>query len=389
MDFGLTQLQRRWQERCRGFARDVIRPQAAAAEAAEQVPRALLRDAQRRGLYGPELLGEVASDPQGLLPAIYMEELAWGSAGVAIAMGAATGVVGALVGQGTPEQVQRWLPRCYADEQGPRLAAWAQTEPAAGSDASALALRARFEQGAWTLEGDKSLVGNGDVAAVTMVVASVDPRLGARGQAHFVVPEGTGGVAVRRVNSKMGLRAGRLVDLRFRGCRLTEEALLGGRERLDERLRRARRAAHKPSPPAAATELGRALMGAVAVGVGRAALEEATSRPHFEGIAGEQYCRHRIADAATELDAARMLVWRAAWMARSEVPFSRREGSMAKLKASDVAMSIASQMMELLGREAGSERGLPGRLFRDAKAFQLMEGTNEIQREAVGRAVVT
>lgn len=389
MDFAWTALHEEWRERCAAFAREVLRPGAIAADQDERLPADALTEAQSRGLYDPGLLGAVGGDEQGLLPAIYMEELAWGCPGTAIALGAAVGAVGAIVASGMPEQAQRWMPRCFADESGPRLAAWAQTEAGAGSDAAAIALRATPDDGGWRLEGEKTLVGNGGVAGVTVLVATVEPDLGLRGQAHFVVPEGTPGMAVTRVNSKLGLRAGRLADIRFDGCHLDDELLLGGSDRLKRRLdaaRGAEGASARGASSSAQSELSRALMGAAALGVARTALEEAAAALPT-AARNEQHVQHALADAATELDAARLLVWRAAWMARNGVEFQRREGSMAKLKAGDVAVAIATAMVDLIGWDAAAGPSLLEKAFRDAKAFQIMEGTSQIQRTVIGRRV--
>ena len=388
MDFALTDDQRAWQEHCHRFADEVMRPAAEEHDRDERFPREVMLEARRRGLYDIELLGRVGADPDGLMAPILAEELHWGCAGMALALGASTGVVASIAGEGTPEQVGRWLPECYGQGDEIKLAAYAVTEPGAGSDTAAVATTARRRNGGWALNGVKTMIGNGGIADVTLVVASVDPSLGRRGQATFIVPKGTPGLAQVRRQPKLGVRASHTAEIELSDCELGTDLLLGGEERLEQRLEKARaRAASGGGGGGGSTralalgELTRPLFAAGAVGIARAAYEWALERVESD----EQAVQQALADVATEIDAARLLTWRAAWMARNGIAMAAGEGSMAKLKAADVAVWACSTLMDLVGPAAGAATHPLGKCLRDAKVFQIFEGTAQVLRGSVAR----
>src|SRR5215472_19023987 len=159
------------------------------------------------GLYSHEFLGQPFGDPPGIMPALVAEELSWGCAGIALAIQGTGLPVAAIFNQGTPEQVATWVPACYGTADAPVVGAFCVTEPDAGSDVSSMKTRAVRNNGDWVLNGRKVFITNGGIAGVHVVVAAVDPDLGARGQASFVVPKGTPGLVAGKKERKMGIRA--------------------------------------------------------------------------------------------------------------------------------------------------------------------------------------
>lgn len=287
------------------------------------------------------------------------------------------------------------MPQCYGTVDEPAVAAFCSTEPEAGSDVSAIRTRARYDEATdeWVLSGQKAYATNGGIAGVHVVTASVEPTLGSRGQAAFVVPPGTAGLNATRKLRKLGLRASHTADVFLDDVRVPGRCLLGGRERLLERLDRARTGARSTGQAAMRTfKLTRPTVGAQALGVARAAyeyaLDYAKERVQFgRPIVEHQAVAFALADMRMEIDAARLLVWRAAWMGRNNHPFLAGEGSMAKLKAGEVAVSVTEKAVQILGG-AGFLRDHPvERWYRDAKIYTIFEGTSEIQRMVIARAI--
>jgi alkylation response protein AidB-like acyl-CoA dehydrogenase len=307
----------------------------------------------------------------------------------------------AIFAAGTPEQWTRWLPRCFGTVADPAVAAFCSSEPDAGSDVGAIRTRARYDQatGDWVITGQKAWVTNGGIADVHVVVAAVEPDLGTRGQAAFVVPrtEVTGLEQSRKLR-KHGLRASHTADVFLDDVRVPGEFLLGGKPKLDARLARAREGGTSRGNTSMATfELTRHVVGAQAIGIARAAyeaaLEYAKQRVQFgRPIIENQGVSFTLADLATEIDAARLLVWRAGWMSAARlrgapVTYASGEGSMAKLKASEIAVRATSAAIQILGGN-GYTRDYPvERMARDAKLYTIFEGTSEIQRLVIARAV--
>jgi acyl-CoA dehydrogenase len=244
-----------------------------------------------------------------------------------------------------------------------------------------------------------------------VVVATVDPSLGHRGQASFVIPPGTPGLRQGKKERKLGIRASHTAEVLLEDCRVPADCLLGGTERLQAKLERARDAqaaaqagtgaagaASTQAPRSRGTsgalatfEATRPIVGAQAVGIARAAFEfardYARERVQFgKPIAAQQAIAFKLADMATEIDAARLLVWRASWMARNGMGFAHAEGSMSKLKAGEVATRVTDEAIQVLGGY-GFIRDFPvEKWHRDAKIYSLFEGTSEIQRLVISRA---
>ena len=182
----------------------------------------------------------MGSDPDGMLGVIYAEEMHWGCAGIALAISGSSLAAAGLAASGTPEQIARWVPECFGIGDEIKLGAYAVTEPQAGSDVKSLRTTARRDGDEWVLNGTKVFITNGGIADVHVVVATVDPELGHRGQASFVVAKGTPGLRQGKKETKIGIRASHTAEVVLEDCRIPVENLLGGIEKLERKLERAR-----------------------------------------------------------------------------------------------------------------------------------------------------
>ncbi|GAB3151227.1 acyl-CoA dehydrogenase family protein [Micromonospora sonneratiae] len=391
----LNEEQRDLRDWVHGFASEVVRPAAAEWDAREETPWPVIQEAAKVGLYGFEFLATCWADPTGLSLPIASEELFWGDAGIGLSIFGTSLAVAAIYGSGTPEQLIEWVPQCFGTVDEPAVAAFCTTEPEAGSDVAAMRTRAVYDAATdeWVLTGQKAYATNGGIANVHVVTAAVDPTLGSRGQAAFVVPPDTPGLASTRKLAKLGLRASHTADIFLDDVRVPGRCLLGGPEKLQERLDRARSGQRTASQAAMRTfELSRPTVGAQALGVARAAYEYALAyakeRVQFgRPIIENQAIAFALSDMKMEIDAARLLVWRAAWMGRNNRPFLAGEGSMAKLKAGEVAVAVTEKAVQILGG-AGFLREHPvERWYRDSKIYTIFEGTSEIQRLVISRAI--
>jgi alkylation response protein AidB-like acyl-CoA dehydrogenase len=377
------------------FARDVIRPAAAEWDEREATPWPIIEQAAKIGLYSLDFFAAQAFDPTGLGLVVAFEELFWGDAGIGLSL-IGTGLAAAsLAGTGTPEQVGEWLPQMFGTPGDIKLAAFCSSEPDAGSDVGAIRTRAVYHQATdeWVLNGTKTWATNGGIADVHIVVASVEPAYGSRGQATFIVPPGTRGLSQGQKFRKMGIRASHTAEVVLDDVRVPGRCLVGGKERLDARLARLASGQSGGEQAAMKTfESTRPAVASMAVGVARAALEYAaeyaTTRTQFGRPIGQnQGVAFMLADMQASVDAARLLTWRAAWMAGNRKPFEHAEGSICKLFAGETAVKVTEQAIQILGGN-GYTRDYPvERWHRDAKIFTIFEGTSEIQRMLIGRAV--
>jgi alkylation response protein AidB-like acyl-CoA dehydrogenase len=377
------------------FARDVIRPAAAEWDEREETPWPILEEAAKIGLYSLDFFAQQALDPNGLGLVVAFEELFWGDAGIGLSLVGTGLAAAALAGNGTPEQTAEWLPQMFGSPGDIKLAAFCSSEPDAGSDVGAIRTRAVYSEATdeWVLNGTKTWATNGGIADVHIVVASVEPSLGSRGQATFIIPPGTKGLAQGQKFRKLGIRASHTAEVVLDDVRVPGSCLVGGKERLDARLARLRSGGSSGGEQAAMKtfEATRPAVAAMAVGVGRAAVEYAsdyaTKRTQFGRPIGQnQAIAFMLADMHAAVDAARLLTWRAAWLARTG-KFEHAEGSMAKLFAGETAVRVTEQAIQILGGN-GYTRDYPvERWHRDAKIFTIFEGTSEIQRLIIGRAV--
>ena len=365
----------------RTFARDLA-PRIDAAEAAGTLPPDVVREVGRLGVLGmtvPEADGGIGAS--GVAFALVLEELAsvWGSLAVAVSVN--SGITeGTLVRLGSSEQKRRWLPRLM---DGSGLGAFALTEPGSGSDAAALRSTARREGEGWVLNGRKMFVTNLRYAPVVIVLARVgdlDPDRPHVGITAFLVPTDAPGVTLGRPERKMGLHASDTSPLALDDVRLGDDAVLGP--------------LGKGFGPVAMAGLdgGRIGIAAQAVGLARGALEKAAAyalqRRQFDRpIADFQMVSFALARARSEVDAARLLTLRAAWLKDQGRPFTR-EASQAKLFATEMAQRATRTAVQTLGgygymRESGVERAA-----RDARATTIYEGTSEVQRLVIARSLL-
>ncbi|MFF8387183.1 acyl-CoA dehydrogenase family protein [Streptomyces kanasensis] len=390
-----------------GFAEDVIRPAAAEWDEREETPWPIIQEAAKVGIYSLDFYAQQYFDPTGLGIPVAMEELFWGDAGIALSIvGTGLAAVGVLA-NGTEEQIGTWIPQMYGTPDDVKVAAFCSSEPDAGSDVAAMRTRAVYDaaKDEWVLNGTKTWATNGGIAGVHVVVAVVDPELGSRGHASFIVPPGTPGLAQGQKFKKHGIRASHTAEVVLDDVRVPGSCLLGGKEKLDERLARAREKARKggTSSPAggggsvknaamATFEASRPAVGAMAVGTARAAyevaLDYATTRHQFgRPVIDNQGVAFQLADMRTRIDAARLLVWRASWMATSGKPFTAAEGSMSKLYASEVAKEVTAQAVQILGGNGYTREYPVERMHRDAAIYTIFEGTSEIQRLVIARTL--
>jgi acyl-CoA dehydrogenase len=391
----LNDEQRQLQEWVHGFAQNTIRPAAHEWDEREETPWPIIEEAAKLGIYSAQFLAHLTSDATGLMLPIAIEELFWGDAGIGMALMGTSLAVAAIFANGQPDQMAEWVPQCFGTPEKVQLGAFCVSEPDAGSDVSALKTHAVYDaaKDEWVLNGQKTWASNGGIAAVHVVVATVDPELGARGQASFVVPPETPGLRQGVKFKKHGIRASHTAEVFLDDVRVPGRCLLGGREKLDERLARAREGKRTGVQAAMATfESTRPFVGAMAVGVGRAAyeyaLDYAMQRKQFgRAIIQNQAIAFTLADMKTEIDCSRLLVWRAAWMARTRKKFEAAEGSMSKLKAGEMSVWVTERAIQILGG-MGYVRETPvERWHRDAKIFTIFEGTSEIQRLVISRAI--
>jgi alkylation response protein AidB-like acyl-CoA dehydrogenase len=339
-------------------------------------------------------------DPTGLTLPVAIEELFWGDAGIGLSIFGSGLAAAGIAGNGTPEQVGEWVPQCYGTPDDVRLGAFCVSEPDAGSDVSALRTRAVHDgaTGEWVLNGTKAWITNGGIADVHVVVASVDPALKGRGQASFVVPPGTAGLSQGQKYRKHGIRASHTAEVVLEDVRVPGACLLGGKDRLDEKLARAREALTRPRPttsgkqPAMATfEATRPAVAAQAIGIARAAYEYsreyAKERTAFgRPIIMNQSIAFMLANMCTRIDAARLLTWRAAWLSQNG-QYRNAEGSMSKLYAGRTAVWVTERAIQILGGYGYTREYPVERWHRDAKIMDIFEGTEQIQELVISRAI--
>ncbi|HEX2572820.1 MAG TPA: acyl-CoA dehydrogenase family protein [Polyangia bacterium] len=399
MDFQLTEEQRRIQERAREYAGRELAPRAAERDRTEAFPEQELRDLGRLGLLGVNVSRELGGSQAGVVAySLAMQEVAAVDASVAVAM-AVTNMVAEVVSTfGNEAQRRAHVPHLCSGEYV--AGAFALSEPQAGSDPAGMTTRAIRTADGWRLDGTKQWITSGDHAGLIVVWAKTDPQPGAKGISAFLVRRGTPGLEAGKHEDKMGLRGSTTVPLILEDCRVGPEALLG-KEGDGFRI------------AMMALDGGRIGIASQACGVARTAISACVAQLRAEAGPGsgrmdpggdddpplcelgefgaprapQQAFQLRLADMATELDAARLLTLRAAWLKQSQQPFSR-EASVAKLYASEAAGRICDAAVQLLGlagygRAAGVER-----LVRDVRVQRIYEGTSEIQRIVIARTLL-
>ncbi|HVA44341.1 MAG TPA: acyl-CoA dehydrogenase family protein [Acidimicrobiales bacterium] len=378
------------------FAENVVRPAAHEWDEREETPWPIIQEAAKVGIYSFDFVAQAfVGDPTGLMMCIVNEEMSWGDAGIALAIFGSTLGVAGIFGNGTPEQVAEWAPQCFGTPDDIKLAAFCVSEADAGSDVSSLRTRAVYDEAKdeWVLNGTKTWITNGGIADIHVVVASVEPGLGSRGQASFIVPPKTKGLSLGQKFKKMGIRASHTGEVVLDDVRIPGHCLLGGKEKLDARIARAREGQSSSTQAAMSTfEASRPIVGAQAVGIARAAheyaLDYAKERKQFgRAIIENQAIAFKLADMKMHTDAARLLVYRAAWMAGTGQKFTSGEGSMSKLFAGETAVWVTEQAIQILGGYGYVRENPVERWHRDSKIYTIFEGTSEIQRLIISRAM--
>ncbi len=377
------------------FAANVIRPVAEEWDEKEEFPYPVVQQAAEIGLYGWEFMAQgMMGDPTGLTMPLAIEELFWGDAGIGMAiMGTGLAAAG-IAASGTPEQLMEWVPQCYGDADDLKLGAFAASEPDAGSDVAGYRTRAVYDEATdeWILNGTKAWITNGGIADIHVVIGVVDPELRAKGHASFIVPPGTKGLSQGQKYKKHGIRASHTAEVVLEDVRVPGHCLLGGKEKLDERLARVREGKSGNAQAAMQTfEATRPAVGAQALGVARAAyeysLEYAKERHAFgRAIIENQAIAFMLADMATEIEATRALIWKAAWLGKNGT-FENAEGSMAKMKAGRVATWVTERAIQILGGYGYTREYPVERWHRDAKIHDIFEGTEQIQQLVISRVI--
>jgi len=380
IDFALSDEHRALRDLAHRFAAEEIRPVAARFDEEEALPWDVLRRAAEVGLTAyalPEAFGGGGfTDVLGRC--LVDEELYWGCAGVATALGGTLLAATPILLAGTPEQQARYLPR-LCDPREVRLGAFALTEPAAGSDAAALATTARRDGSDYVLNGTKCFITNGGVADTYVLFATVAPGSGADGIAAFIVDGASAGLVAGRKERKMGIRASQTATVYLEDVRVPAANRLGAEA---DGFRIAMQTLDRT----------RAQIAAGAVGIARAAYEFAC---HYAGerhqfgrpIGRFQAIGTLLADMASGIEAARLLAWRAAWLVDHGMP-NTIESSMAKAFAADVAMRVTTDAVQVLGGYGYSRDYPVEKWMRDAKIMQIYEGTAQIQRLVIARGVL-
>lgn len=391
----LTAEQQQLRQWAHEFAEREMRPVAIEWDEREQFPWPVVAKASEIGLYSWEFLLESMADPTGLTLPVVVEELFWGDAGIGMAiMGSGLAAAG-IAGNGTPEQITEWVPQCYGTPGDVKLGAFCVSEPDAGSDVSALRTRAVYDAATdeWVLNGTKAWITNGGIADIHVVVAAVDSTLGGRGQASFVVPPGTKGLSQGQKYLKHGIKASHTAEVVLDDVRVPGRCLLGGREKLEAKLAKARESGKtgEAQPAMRTFEATRPAVGAQALGVARAAyeiaLQYAKERQAFgRPIIMNQGVSFKLANMATEIDAARLLIWRAAWLSKNG-GYTNAEGSMSKYYASEMAVRVTEEAIQILGGYGYTREYHVERMHRDAKIHTIFEGTSEIQQLVIARAI--
>jgi acyl-CoA dehydrogenase len=391
----LNEDQKQIQKWVQTFAEDVVRPAGGEWDRREETPWPVLEEAAKIGLYSVDFMANAMVDPTGQTLPVALEELFWGDAGIGMAIMGSGLAAAAIFGLGTSDQAGEWVPQCYGTAEKIALGAYCVSEADAGSDVSSMRTTARFDEAKseWVLNGTKTWITNGGIADVHVVVASVDRELGGRGQATFIVPPGTPGLSQGRKFSKHGIRASHTAEVVLDDVRVPDHCVLGGSEKMHNRIAAAREGKQQRGMGALKTfEATRPSVGAQAIGIARASfeysLDYAKERVQFgKPIIQNQAISFMLADMATEIEAARLLVRRAAWLAAAGEPFEQAEGSMSKLKAGRVAVWVTERAMQILGGAGYIDEHPVEQWHRDAKIYDIFEGTEQIQQLVIARAI--
>lgn len=377
MNFTLTDEQRMWREAVHDFAAQEVKPHAAEMDAERRLHQPALQKMGPLGLLGlnvPEEYGGAGVDP--ISAAIAIEELGWACGGTALSVAAHNGLACEPIARfGNQEQKERWLPILASGERG--LGALALTEPGAGSDlAGGVQTKAELQDGEWVISGSKAWITNASLAPWIMTLCRTDPGGGSKSLSLIVVPGDAEGLTIHPKEEKMGTRASPTHALTLENVRVPEDHVLGEPGKgLHQALE--------------VLDGGRIGIGALSIGLARAALEEAVryaqQRETFgEPLAQHQAVRFMLADADAGIEAARGMVYRAAWM-KDQGESINRVAAMAKLLATETAERVCRDAIQVFGGYGYSPEYPVERLYRDARLMTIGEGTSEVQRMVIAK----
>lgn len=378
MDFDLPETHRAIQTTAREFAQLEVAPYAAGWDEREEFPTALMPKLGRLGFLGIQIDPDYGgSGLDTLAYAIIVEEMARADGSLALTVASHNGLGSMHIARfGNEEQRRRYLPKLASGEW---MGAWALTEPGSGSDAAALETRAVRNGDDWVLNGSKMFITQGTVAGVTVVLASNERSSKHRGITAFAIEAGTPGFSQHKLRGKMGVRSSDTAELTLTDVRVPDSARIG-------------RVGSGFADAMSILDKGRISIGAMALGLGEGALAAAISyakeRKQFgHPIAEFQGLQWMMADSRTELDAARLLLWRAAHLADEGKPFST-EASMAKLFASEAATRACDCALQIHGGYGFINSFPVERYVRDVRLCRIGEGTSEVQRRVIARALL-
>ena len=382
VDFTLSKAQKDFRDYAHQVALEEMRPISLECDRSEKIPDTFFWNMQQRfwaGSAAQARMQQGEERQENVLSMLSQEEMAWGDAALSTVIPGPGLAAPPILSQGTTEQQQKFLSP-FMDGQL-HWGALALTEPGIGSDVAGMSTTAVLEGDEWVINGQKHYITNGARADLVITFATVDKSLGRDGIRPFVVPKGTPGLSVGRIEEKMGLRASQTAELIYDNCRIPRENLLAGREQ-------SKKAGFKAAM--GTLDATRPMVGALAVGIARAAYEAAVQWVKEELPKGYPLFKRReieneLEEIRQELQMARLLVWRAAWMADNRIPNSK-EASMCKAYAGGLIMKSTATAVRISAPGENSQtRQLIQKWFRDAKVFDIFEGTAQIQRLVIAR----
>jgi len=385
IDFSLSMAQQALREYSHQVAVEEMRPISLECDQTEMIPESFFWNMQKRFWGGAasqaRYQGQKENEPQQdhVFSILSQEEMAWGDAAISTAIPGPGLAAQPILSQGTPEQQMLFLGP-YMDGQL-HWGALALTEPNSGSDVAGMSTTAVLDGDEWVINGHKHYITNGARADLVVTFATIDKSLGRAGIRPFVVPKGTPGFIVGRIEEKMGMRASQTAELIFANCRIPKDNLLNGREG-------SKKAGFKAAM--GTLDATRPMVGALAVGIARAAYETTCQWVQEELPKGypaqkRREIEHTLEEIRQELEMARFLAWRAAWMADKRIPNSK-EASMSKAYAGELVMKSTATAVRITAPGENSEyKQLIQKWFRDAKVFDIFEGTAQIQRLVIAR----
>jgi alkylation response protein AidB-like acyl-CoA dehydrogenase len=378
VEYFFTDTQKEIRDLARRFAQEKMKPVRAELDRTGEFPHELMKGMAELGLMGVYFPEEYGGLGGGIMEmCIVVEELCRvdGAAGLCYAA-CGLGAFPILVG-GTEEQKKKYLPRLAAGE----IAAFGITEASAGSDSSNVKTRARRDGDSYVLNGTKQFITNGSVAKIYSVIASTNPVKGARGLSAFIIEDGTPGFTYGKIEDKMGIRCSKTAELVFQDCRVPAANLIGGKEGYG--FIHTMKTFDRTRPGVGAQALG------IAAGALDEALDYARTRIQFDApIASFQAVQMMLADMAIQVEASRALIYEAARAADAGMKNTSAIASMAKVLASDTAMRVATDAVQIFGGYGYMKEYPVEKMMRDAKITQIYEGTNQIQRLVIASELI-